>query len=328
MKLNDLSSDVGAEVSNSNSSNECPALEKETRFAVVMYGGVSLAIYIYGVAKELYSMVRATARQIDDENRYLLSWDELSGTEKVYRRLGESLRTRFVIDILSGTSAGGINAVYLAKALANGQSIDGLKDIWLDQGDIAKLINDKKSGVSGLGIQNPPLSLLNSQRMYFHLLKALHEMESSGTISIFNGLSPFVNELDLYITATDIRGLAVDLPVANAHVRESRFRNIFRFHYSTRDAAGRETETDGDEVYGNDFKKDNNPFLAYVARCTSSFPFAFEPMQLEDIKNVLRTGDFEGYKYKPEKWSAFFKEYQKAGDDFPESFLWRWRLSG
>ena len=27
----------------------------------------------------------------------------------------------------------------------------------------------------------------------------------------------------------------------------------------------------------------NNPFLAYAARCTSSFPFAFEPMQLKDI---------------------------------------------
>ena len=41
---------------------EAHLLEKETRFAVVMYGGVSLAIYINGVAQELYSMVRATAQ--------------------------------------------------------------------------------------------------------------------------------------------------------------------------------------------------------------------------------------------------------------------------
>ncbi|CAG1000124.1 partial putative membrane protein, partial [Anaerolineales bacterium] len=312
MKSNNASSGVDIEVS-----NECPPLEKETRFAVVMYGGVSLAIYIYGVTKELYSMVRATARQVGDESHYLLRTDQLSASEKVYRRLGENLRTRFVIDILSGTSAGGINAVYLAKALANGQSIEGLKDIWLDQGDITKLINDRKSEVPGLGTQNPPLSLLNSQRMYFHLLKALHEMESGGTVPVSNELSPFVNELDLFITATDIRGLTVDLPVANAHVRESRFRNIFRFHYSTRDAAGKETESETEKVYSNDFEKGNNPFLAYVARCTSSFPFAFEPMQLEDIKSTLQTKEFEEYKYKPEKWSAFYKDYEKAGDDFP-----------
>jgi len=33
---------------------------------------------------------------------------------------------RFVIDILSGSSAGGINGVYLAKAIANRQEIDVL----------------------------------------------------------------------------------------------------------------------------------------------------------------------------------------------------------
>src|SRR4029077_20307292 len=35
--------------------------ESEKRLAVVMYGGVPLAIYIGGVAKELLSVVRATA---------------------------------------------------------------------------------------------------------------------------------------------------------------------------------------------------------------------------------------------------------------------------
>ena len=36
-------------------------IEKEVRFAVVMYGGGSLAIYINGIAQELLKMVRATA---------------------------------------------------------------------------------------------------------------------------------------------------------------------------------------------------------------------------------------------------------------------------
>ena len=36
--------------------------KQEVRFAVVMYGGVSLAIYINGVAQELLRLVRSTAQ--------------------------------------------------------------------------------------------------------------------------------------------------------------------------------------------------------------------------------------------------------------------------
>lgn len=210
------------------------ACTHEVRFAVVMYGGVSLAIYINGIAQELLSLVRSTAAAYEENgNRVALSgvpitgFDDLDkekklkGTERVYRKLSyllskqglmndyreflkpqpskkaevignqksdkepatkkedigkkldkmlaenkESINTRFVVDIMSGTSAGGINAIYLAKALANDQKIDQLKDLWLNEGDIALLINDKKS-VTGLHManQHPPQSLLNSRRM-------------------------------------------------------------------------------------------------------------------------------------------------------------------
>ncbi len=41
-----------------------PAIDfrEEKRFAVVMYGGVSLAIYMNGVAQELYRLVQSTTR--------------------------------------------------------------------------------------------------------------------------------------------------------------------------------------------------------------------------------------------------------------------------
>src|SRR5512138_1147374 len=123
-----------------------PIVEKEIRFAVVMYGGVSLAIYINGVAQELYKMVRATARKRNEDDslgNYFIEKPE--STESVYRTLGELLRSRFVVDILSGTSAGGINAIFLAKALANNQPMAQLEKLWIEQGDIELLINDKKS---------------------------------------------------------------------------------------------------------------------------------------------------------------------------------------
>ena len=92
-----------------------------------------------------------------------LAFPQPEGTEAVYRRLGQLLplgadnpphdapvRTRFLVDLIAGTSAGGINGICLAKVLANETKIDGLKDLWLDQGDIATLMNDESSKVPNL----------------------------------------------------------------------------------------------------------------------------------------------------------------------------------
>jgi hypothetical protein len=54
---------------------------KEKRFAVVMYGGVSLAIYINGVAQELFKLVESTAQGTDRS--------KLKGSAMVYRKLAE-----------------------------------------------------------------------------------------------------------------------------------------------------------------------------------------------------------------------------------------------
>ena len=60
---------------------------------MVMYGGVSLAIYINGVAQELLRLVRATALREPSAPHPTrrCSVLQLVGTEKVYRRLGQLL---------------------------------------------------------------------------------------------------------------------------------------------------------------------------------------------------------------------------------------------
>ena len=165
----------------------------EVRFAMVIYGGVSLAIYINGIVQEVLSLVRATApaTAAQGEIRPLLASPAAqSGSEKVYRKLGQMfslagshddlqevwqqvqsgatppIRARFVMDVLSGTSAGGINAMFLAKALAANAPLRKLQTLWQEEGDIVKLINDKASLEASLRPQQPPQSLLNSQRMY------------------------------------------------------------------------------------------------------------------------------------------------------------------
>jgi patatin-related protein len=299
-------------------SNQVPVdyqLETEVRFAVVMYGGVSLAIYINGVTQELFHMVRATAmRKVDEAYYFVVPDEKLEGTEVQYRELGRRLKARFVVDILSGTSAGGINSVFLAKALANQETIQKLQQLWVDEGDINLLINDKNSleDLGGLKLQPELRSMLNSRRMYFELLKAISSMEADEfrdepARGPFH--SPYVDELDLYVTATDIRGLTLPVGPSSSGQLENVHRAVFRFHYSEEEAAGQDS---------NDFTEKDIPFLAFAARCTSSFPFAFEPMRLEDIKDVLQVPPFAGrFNYKDkDQWSRFYKDYQEAGADF------------
>jgi hypothetical protein len=73
------------------------------RFAVVLYGGVSLAIYINGVVQELFRLVRATSPVVPlpeeptQQCVYFPSGESvdgvepLRGSERVYRKLGQLL---------------------------------------------------------------------------------------------------------------------------------------------------------------------------------------------------------------------------------------------
>jgi hypothetical protein len=64
----------------------------------------------------------------------------------------------------------------------------------------------------------------------------------------------------------------------------------------------------------NDFKQENNPFLAFAARCTSAFPFAFEPMCVNKVEELVPA--YSGYQVDIEKWKRFFA---KGHTDGPES---------
>ncbi|WP_425259512.1 patatin-like protein [Rubrivivax sp. RP6-9] len=279
----------------------------EVRFAVVMYGGVSLAIYINGVANEMYEMAHATPR---GDVPPPPATGEVANTREVYRRLSwlsndpalvaryaawlqapelgpdpllavqpGDIATRFVVDVIAGTSAGGINGLFLGKALANNEPFSPLRQMWIDEGDIGGLLNDARSyddpDMRGYADRSAdPASLLNSDRMYRKLRIAMDRMSAQAVKPAVPSVA--VDELDLFVTTTDIRGSLVKLRLFDKVVYEKRHRQVFRLRYAQ----------NGVQAVENDLQAANNAFLSFVARCTSSFPFAFEPMTLQALERL------------------------------------------
>ena len=290
--------------------NDFPDVDvhQEMRFAVVLYGGVSLAIYINGVAQELLAMVQATATGAPDatgRRQVRYSTSNLKGAAGVYRRLAarlsgesEALRVRFIVDVLSGTSAGGINGVFLAKALANESTMDELRNLWIHEGDMDVLMNDRQSHEAGEFDSPPPSSLINSTRMFYKLRQALAGMDPrQGETRV-----PLVDEVDLFVTATDLTGIVKPVQLADKIVYEQSHRTVFHF----RNAVGGNTVR-----AASDFTAKDNEFIAFAARCTSSFPVAFEPMRLEDIERVHGSNVTPLREKVVDGWDRFLRDYAR-----------------
>ena len=64
----------------------------------------------------------------------------------------------------------------------------------------------------------------------------------------------------------------------------------------------------------------NDLLLAFAARATSAFPFAFEPMTLDDIDAPLSTEHFASYAGRGARsvdWEPFFRDYVNARSTLP-----------
>lgn len=268
----------------------------ELRLALVCYGGVSLAIYMHGVTKEIQKLVAASTAYEEDQER--CPWAD-SHTEYAYwhalkalEREG-GLRTRVVVDIIAGTSAGGINGIVLAKALAHDLDQQALREVWLERGDISQLLAlpvarrmpflPLKIATWALwsSLKKHPEPPLDGDRMFKWILEALESMDESRSDG--RSLMPALHPLELYVTVTDIHGYNRRVPTFDPkRVTDLRHRHALVFGYGP----GR------DDLDGN-----HNPELAFAARATSCFPGAFPPINLANIEeNVPGWDQLESFK--------------------------------
>ncbi|MGW4520462.1 patatin-like protein [Amycolatopsis sp. NPDC004378] len=204
--------------------------QQEIRLAMTMVGGASLAIWMGGVATETSQLLR--------ESR----GDTGPG---LYRKLLDLLRASVSVDVLTGTSAGGINAACLGLAEAFGSTPQVLRDTWIRIGSLENLVRDPAEA--------QPRSILDGDRVLLgDLERALHEITDPGAAPAEEP------DITVLLTGTMIDGETTRFDDALGNlVRDTEHRMLFRF--------GGPQWTQG--VQGP---------LALAARSTASFPGAFE----------------------------------------------------
>ena len=279
----------------------------ELRLALVCYGGVSLAVYMHGITKELWHVARAS-RSLRDVG------EAPSPTAAVYAELlaeaaeRSGVRLRVMIDIVAGASAGAINGVFLAQAIATGQSLDPLTDLWLDSADVEALIDPGAAPASrfsrvwalpvawmAAGRSGEALETVDEATRDEVRAKLAHFVRSRWFEPPFSGpgftgvlldafdamakaprgprLLPPGQPLDLFVTVTDFTGHPERLELNSPpEVVETEHRLVVPF---TDHGAPCDTLADPAE-------------LAFASRATSSFPGAFPPFTVAELDRVLK----------------------------------------
>lgn len=203
------------------------------RLALVLTGGVSLAVWMGGVVAELQELTRPGGR---------------------YAALCELTRTRVSIDVIGGSSAGGINGALLAVALAFDADLTGMRDVWLEHAGLDDLLREPGDG--------PVPSLLRGDDYFMPTLhKALTQL-AGGRLT-----APADRPLDVILTGTLLDGQRQEYEDDfGSALIDTTHRAEFRFRRGA--AAGRDDFADPHAV----------DKLALACRATSSFPGAFEPV--------------------------------------------------
>lgn len=123
----------------------------ELRLALVLYGGVSLAVYMHGITREFLSLVQASRRiearagragRRRGAKRGGTNKESVEAYEAFLEMFRPAMDLRVVVDVIAGASAGGVNGVMLARALAHNLSLDTHRDLWLENADVTRLAGE------------------------------------------------------------------------------------------------------------------------------------------------------------------------------------------
>ena len=229
---------------------------RQIRIALVLYGGVSLAVYENGVARCFYDLVRSKG---------------------VFKILLDLLDASAAVDVVTGASAGGINGLMLAAALESGQDFAPLSKLWRQLGDMGKLLRKASDAENAE-------SLLDGKYFHDELVKSFQ-----GLCKIKEGEYKSPGEIDVFIAGTDLDGhLRRYQDGLGKDIDDKEHRVVFHLqHRPGRKSLGiaAAKENVNPDTQGK--------ILGAISRITASFPMAFPPVRgswLEkDVYEALET---------------------------------------
>jgi len=296
--------------------------EKELRIALVCFGGVSLAVYMHGICKEILKLVRASSalHRITDRSRRAKAafFDQADPSDPEYdtepdyfellQKIGHKIELRVIVDIIAGASAGGINATMLARALSHDLPTLRLRDLWLDNADVTVLLApEARAGTWSKWILKPFIWGAAATGLF----DAVRDNEVRRKLSLFlrsRWFKPPFYGLGMaglmYDAATAMgdsktptasllpTGQGLDLFVTLTDYYG--YQQLLQIHDPpfVYELEHRHVlhfmyrRRPGGEVE-SDFDLENVPALAFAARATSSFPGAFPPAQLVEMDELV-----------------------------------------
>ncbi len=322
--------------------------EKELRIALVCFGGLSLAVYMHGITKEILKLVRAssvlhainnranrlTATFFDIRDRSDPEYD----TEAIYfdllRDIGRTVELRVIVDILAGASAGGINSVMLARALSHDLSMGRLRDLWLANADVTNLLApEAKARRRSKWFLRP---------LFWAAGKAgpqlINDREIRSKLSLFLRSRWFQPPLDglkmaalMYdavnaMEASDKRVLSLlpsklglDLFVTVTDFYG--YQQLMQIHnppvihdLEHRHVLHFRYRHRGNGAIEDDFNVENAPALAFAARATSSVPGAFPPARILEMDQLVRARSID-WSRRAEFIARNFEQYAQLNVD-------------
>ena len=225
-----------------------------------MNGGVSLAVWMGGVACEIDNIRRASNGIPPPDG----ATNEEKAVQDLWARVAQRAGVRVTVDVIAGTSAGGLNGVLLAAAIARGASLADLKRLWLESGQMSAeaLFRPQPQGA---------LSLMNGDFFHDQITDALQKM------------TPTAHRRDISLIVT-----STALGPSSRQVRDSDQEYFSeadhrrRFHFSRHGSRPQYIKT------GNGYQLQDCPPvddlaadepLATAGRASASYPVAFAPVR-------------------------------------------------
>ena len=296
--------------------------EKELRIALVCFGGISLAVYMHGVSKEILKLVRASRalHAIADRSRRARSTffegtdrsDPEYDTEQIYfdllREIGREVELRVLVDIISGASAGGINGAMLARALCHDLPMNPLRKLWLENADVRVLLaSEARAGNWSKWFLKPLIWAAATAGQ----VAGIRDLEVRQKLSLFVRSRWFKPPLDGRVMARlmyegiasmgegkDARasliptGQSLDLFITLTdfygypqlvQIHDPPLIDELEHRHSLHFKYRRHPSGEIE----SDFQLDNAAALAFAARATSSFPGAFPPARIVEMDEVV-----------------------------------------